>query len=522
MRERLKSDAQVVRFLQVLKRRSWLIAVIALVAAGAAYGFAKRKPNQYTATAALLFQNDQLDQQLFGNAVISSNVDPTRQAETNLALVELPSVARLVGRALHIAPSRVIREVSFGSDATSDVLTVTATDRSPVTAARIANTYVKDYIYFRASADQSQLAEAERTVKNQLAAIPPSQQGSSLAQSLQARSYELGLLASLQTGNAEVVQTALAPRSPSSPKPAVDAAIGLVLGLILAALLVFGLERYDRRVKTVEDVEELFETPVIGLIPESHALRSPGALGTPREQDAFRMVRTQLRYFDVDRTIRRVMVTSADSEEGKSTLALNLARAAAVGEDRRALLIETDMRRPSISAMIGADSLAGLSELLSHSQDLETALRELVVTPARSEEEGAHGIYDVLVAGAIPPNPLELLESRRMTELLELADATYDLIIVDTPPIGVVSDPISLVHQVDGVVLVSRLGRSRRDRAMRLRKQLRGLNAHILGVVVNGVRPEGGNYYDYAGYYSHRGNGRRPRRRSRLMAVRGR
>src|SRR5579875_2374038 len=108
MRDRLKSDAQVLRFFQVLKRRWWVIVAIALIAAGGAYAFAKRKPKEYSATAALLFQNDQLDQQLFGNAVISANVDPTRQADTNQALVELPSVARLVGAELHMSPARVM------------------------------------------------------------------------------------------------------------------------------------------------------------------------------------------------------------------------------------------------------------------------------------------------------------------------------------------------------------------------------------------------------------------------------
>src|SRR5205085_6285143 len=201
---------------------------------------------------------------------------------------------------------------------------------------------------FRQTADQAQLTQAEQTVKAQLAAIPPSQRGSTLAQSLQSRSYELGLLASLQTGNAEVVQTATAPKSPSSPNPPVDAAIGLVLGLILAGALAFALERYDRRIKTSTEVEELYGVPVIGTIPESQTLRIPGSAGTPREQDAFRMVRAQLRYFDVDRDIRCVMITSADSGEGKSMLSLNLARAAAASaEGKRALLIEADMRRPS-------------------------------------------------------------------------------------------------------------------------------------------------------------------------------
>ncbi len=514
MSDRLKGDAQALRALQLLKRRWWVIVLIAVIGAGAAYGLAERKPKEYSATSALLFQNSELDQRLFGTQVISQNADPTRQAATNQALVELPSVARLVAHDLGIPTSRVENEISFGSDSQSDVLSVKATDRSPARAARIANTYVRDYITFRATTDQAQLTQAEQTVKNQIARIPANEQGSSLAQSLQSRSYQLSLLAALQTGDAEVVQTATPPTSPSSPNPPADAAIGLGLGLILAGVLVFALERYDRRIKTVEEVEELYGAPIIGTVPESQTLGTPGAEITPREQDVFRMVRAQLRYFDVDRNIRRVMVTSADSGEGKSTLSLNLARAAASGEDKRALLIEADMRRPSIGGMIGMEPLAGLSELLSHSQDLASGLRELVVTPLR-EEDGKPAGYDVLVAGSTPPNPLELLESARMTQLLDVADSIYDLVIIDTPPIGVVSDPIALVHQVDGVVIVSRIGHTRRDHAQRLIKQLHGLSAHVLGVVVNAVQRAPGYYHGYYEYGQGTPSGRSPSRRER-------
>lgn len=521
MSDRLKSDDQIARAMQVLKRRWWVIVLIAVISAGAAYGIAQSKAKKYSATAALLFQNSQLDQRLFGNQVISQNADPTRQAATNQALVELPQVSKLVAAQLGISSSHVSQDISFGSDTQSDVLSVTATDHDPALAARIANAYVQQYIVFRQTADQAQLTQAEQTVKAQLAAIPAAERGGAAAQSLQSREYELSLLAALQTGNAEVVQTASAPHSPSSPKPALDAVLGLAIGLMVAVLLVIALERYDRRIKSAEEVEELYSAPIIGSVPESQTLRQPGSRGTPREQDIFRMVRAQLRYFDVDRHIRRVMITSADSGEGKSTLSLNLARAAGAGDGKRALLIEADMRRPSISAMVGSEPLAGLSELLSHSQDLASGLRELVVAPVCEEDGNPEG-FDVLVAGSTPPNPLELLESARMTELLEVADSLYDLIIIDTPPIGVVSDPIALVHQVDGVIVVARVGHTRRDHGSRLVKQLAGLGANLLGVVVNSTQRVAGDYY---GYYAYAPAGQQetsPRRREGRRQLTGR
>jgi capsular exopolysaccharide synthesis family protein len=241
---------------------------------------------------------------------------------------------------------------------------------------------------------------------------------------------------------------------------------------------------------------------VIGRIPDSGALAIRGARGNVRDQDAFGMLRAQLRYFDVDREIRRVIVTSADAGDGKTLVALNLARAAVRADDRRVLVIEADMRRPGLTRAVGLDSVAGLAELLSHSQEMSGALHQLVLrsdtvpAPGWSDDPAA---FDLLLAGTVPPNPAELLEGARMTELLEYVESAYDLVIIDTPPIGVVSDAIPLVHKVDGIMVVSRVNHSRRDHALRLVKQLRDLNAHILGLVVNGAEAAGsGGYYGYS------------------------
>jgi capsular exopolysaccharide synthesis family protein len=401
-------------------------------------------------------------------------------------------------------------------------MNVTATDSSPVMAARIANGYVQQYIQFRKSAATNQLNTAESLINSKLAAIPPAQQGGPIAQALIADRNELDLLKSAQTGDAEVVETAGIPKSAASPNPKLDALLGLLLGLLLGTGVVAVLERRDRRIKTIEEVESIYGVPVIGTIPESSALRAGGS-GTPREEESFLMIRAQLRYFDVDRHIQRVMITSADTGEGKSLISLNLARAAARTDDKRALLIEADLRRPSLNKLIGRNGVAGLAELLSHSQDLETGLRELVVTPDQMPETDHPIRLDVLLAGATPPNPAELLDSRRMEALLEAADSIYDIVIIDTPPIGVVSDAIPLVHQVDGLLVINRMGVSRRDHALRLMKRFASLNAHILGVVVNSYRAPDETDYGYYHYMRAEsdGTGSRGRRaRQRIARIR--
>jgi capsular exopolysaccharide synthesis family protein len=133
------------------------------------------------------------------------------------------------------------------------------------------------------------------------------------------------------------------------------------------------------------------------------------------------------------------------------------------------------------------------------------------MTPDRPTPVERPGRLDVLLAGTIPPNPVELLESKRMVELLDIADGIYDIVILDTPPIGVVSDAIPLVRRVDGVVVISRVGVSRRDHATRLMKRVRGLGANVLGVVANGLKSSPEGYYEYYAYSD--GSVDSPRRR---------
>jgi capsular exopolysaccharide synthesis family protein len=509
MYDRLKGERDGLLVVRALSRRWWLVLLIAIVAAGGAYEFAKHKSNQYTATSALLFVNSQLDQTLLHSTVITSSGDPSRDAATSQALLDLPTVAERVASDLHIGKGRVLSDISVGSDASSNVVPISATDRNPRVAANIANDYVSQYITFRQQTERSLLTGAQQLLQAELAATPSDQRNTSTYVSLVNENHDLQLLAKLQTGDAQQVQTAQVPTSPSSPSPTSDALIGLILGLLLGIVLVTLLERGDRRIKTLAEVEDIYGLPVLGTISETRDMR----LGSPNmlDQEAFRMLYAQLRYFDVDRDIKRVMISSADAGEGKSTVALNLTRAALRAGQKRTLLIEADMHRPSLGRMLGLENMAGLSELLAHTQDPASALHELVVTP-EDPETGQRAGFDVLLAGATPPNPAELLDSHRMTDLLTYASEVYDLVVIDTPPIGVMSDAIPLLHRVDGVILISRVGRSRRDSSTRLLKQLRTLNANVFGLVINGAQ-RSGNYYGYYGNYGpdpRRGRRRRP------------
>lgn len=515
MFDRAPSERDAAPLLRNLRRRWWLIVLVAVVAAEAGYEFTARKPKQYKATSALLFLNTNLDQELTGLQVFG-NVDQARQAATNQSLVALPTISRAVAVALNLPGGLTANAVSLASDQGSDVLRIVVTDAQPVMAAKIANAYAQQYILFRQQSDRRLLSAALALLNSKIAALAPSDRNGTVGLTLIQDRNNLDLLSSLQTGDAEQVQSAVVPRSPSAPVPKKGAITGLALGLLAAIALVVAVERFDRRVKSAVELEELYGVPVIGTIPSSSALAAPGARGNARDQDAFSMVRAQLRYFDIDREVRRVIVTSADSGEGKSLVSLNLARAAARADDKRVLLIEADLRRPALTRWVGLDSVAGLSELLSHAQDLPSALHELVfssdaVLPPSADAD-PEPAFDVLLAGAIPPNPGELLEGRRLVALLDHVASAYDLVIIDTPPIGVVSDAIPLVRQVDGIIVIGRVGYSRRDRAARLVKQLAELNAHVLGLVINAS--EAADLGGYYGYYTDTRDERPSGRRS--------
>jgi polysaccharide biosynthesis transport protein len=282
-----------------------------------------------------------------------------------------------------------------------------------------------------------------------------------------------------------------------------------VLGLILGIGVALLLDRFDRRIREPDELEEASGLPVLGLVPRSAAFAASskegagaGEISMPRgEAEAFRMLRARMRYFNVDREVRTVLVTSASAAEGKTTIALNLA-AAAAASGSRVLLIEADLRRPTLTTRMGDPQYVGLSEVLSHSASLESALRHVNVGTAGSN---GRPWFSLITAGFPPPNPSELIESRQMEELLAQLAPNYDLVVIDTPPLLVVSDAIPLIGRVDGVLVVSMLGQTTRDAAKTLGAQLKDLKAPVLGVVANGLRGRAQSYY--YGYEPQQGMG---------------
>jgi succinoglycan biosynthesis transport protein ExoP len=493
----------------VLRRRAGVIFLCFVLVAGVAYAFSKHQTKQYTATASLVFSNNQLSQQVAGLPVASSN-NQLAQQNTNRKPVQLGDMAErtaiLIGQGL--TKQKVTQDLSVSSQGESNIVNVAATAASPALAAHIANTYVSQFVSEQQNSNHAYYSAALALVNKQLAALSASQRAGTAGLALEERAQSLGTLAELRNGNVQVAQAATVPTSPSSPKTSRNTILGAFLGLLLGLAFAFLLERSDPRIRDPKDLEAVYGLPLLGVIPESSALspsvRRSGKTDTvlpPGETEAFNLIRAHLRYFNVDRTLRTMVVASAGPGDGKTTIALHLA-AAAARMGSHVLLIEADLRRPTLIRQLDIRSGPGLSDVLIGDVLLNDAIQTVGLTSLSDGWKGR--AFDVLLAGGTPPpNPGELLESEAMELALDYAKTEYDLVVIDTPPLTAVSDAFPLLGKVDGVVIVGRLGRNRRDVAERLHETLVGSDAPLLGVIANGFKVGRRGSYGYGYGYEY-------------------
>ena len=488
--------------LRALRRRWWLVLMcwLIVVATAAAWSFTATK--EYSAVAGLLFRDPGFDQKLFGTTFLAPNKDPAREAATNVKLVSLDIVAQRTAPSFPgLTAEDISSKIQAEAEGESDVVSVTATDHDPARARELANVFARQYIAYRRDSDRAKIRGAQALVQQRINTLTPSQRLNAEGRALSARSDQLQVLASLQTGNAELVQLASTPTSPSSPKVVRNLVIAAALGLLLGVCVTLLFHRLDRRLREPDELEEAFGFPVIGAIPRSTAFARATAQIVPNEiriahgeAEAFRLLRARMRYFNIDREVRTVLVVSALPADGKTTVAVHLA-AAAASSGASALLLEADLRRPTVSQRVGSAASLGLAEVLTHGAELSDVTREISIQNGVSDPSADRASFDLITAGFPPPNPHELIESKRMADLLPELSSDYDLVVIDTPPLLSVSDAIPLIGRVDGVLIVSRLGATTSDAARQLAFELRGLNAPVLGVVANGLRSRSQAYY---------------------------
>ncbi|MEJ7747078.1 MAG: polysaccharide biosynthesis tyrosine autokinase [Luteimonas sp.] len=308
------------------------------------------------------------------------------------------------------------------------------------------------------------------------------------------RFKEVGVAGDVRSNNVSIVDRAEVPTQPYKPNLGFNLAVGLLAGLVLGTLAAFLLEFFDDTLKTPDDVEQHLKLAVLGIIPKL-VKQSPleAALDLRSAySESYRSVRTALQ-FSTDHGVPRVLlITSSGPGEGKSTTSLTLARNfAQMG--KRVLLLESDLRNPSLQKLMGIAGDVGLSNILAGSHVLSDAIRNT------SDE-----LLKVIFAGPLPPNPSELLSGPKLISLLELVAGQYDLVIIDAPPIMGIADAPILANAVDGTMIVVQSGRTRIATAKAAVKHLQAARAHIVGSVLTHYDAKLAGYgYSYEGYYGY-------------------
>lgn len=292
--------------------------------------------------------------------------------------------------------------------------------------------------------------------------------------------------------------------SPVSPRPVRTIGLGVLLGLLAGVGAAALRTRLDRTVSGEDDVRGAVGLPVLGAIcydPDARLrpLVVHGPSHAPRAE-AFRVLRTNLRFVDVDTHPRTIVVTSALPGEGKTTTSANLAFTLAQA-GARVVLVEGDLRRPTFGEYLGVEAAAGLTSVLIGAAELDDVLQpwgDDGALPGRSRPGGAR--FDVLPSGPVPPNPSELLGSRGMHALLTQLAARYDAVLVDASPLLPVTDAAVLAAQCDAVLFVARTRRTHRQQIVTAVDALRAVDARLLGVVLNMVPVKGPDAYRRYGY----------------------
>jgi polysaccharide biosynthesis transport protein len=479
----------LVRVLKVLRERWWVVLLCPIVALAVAVVYVERQPKQYTAVAKLQFSNNSLPSQVAGVSG-SQSVDPEGEKATNVELVTTPPVAELVVKSLKLkmTSGELLEQVSASNPQNDYIVDISVTDSDPGQAATIANAFARQYVVYSEAQNINQLVKGEQLITRKIEQLPSTDTVDRA--NLLGLYQKLLLLQSVQSGNAQVVSTAAIPGSPSSPKKKSTAIIALVLGLLLGIGLAFVLDLIDRRVKSWEEFEELYGIPALASIPRLPR-RPRSARDLEIALEPFRILNNGLSLLPHAGSIDTVVVTSAIAGEGKTSVALGLARAAAYSE-REVILVEADLRRPSLEQRLDLPkSPHGLTSALHNGVNPMELLREPI--------PDLQGYFRLLSSGPIPLNATNLMASKRLIEIFETLASHADLVVIDSAPLLPVADTRVLLDgtNFDACLVVGRAGVTTRDQVHRARLVVERLHLKSVGLVVNTLdeMTDGYGYY---------------------------
>jgi Mrp family chromosome partitioning ATPase len=509
-------------YLQLLRKQWPLILIPIVLAVGAALAYSLRQSPSYQAQAQVLIQDETQQLALLGTSVVpsaASSSTPAIVAQT----INTPAFAAAVARELRtpVPPSQLIGDVSLSIDATTGLLDVNATAGSASFAATVANGYAAEIARRTTTVVRGRLISAAHALQRRIRQLSPTASGDAGERAtLLDEISRLQFLRATSTPG-QVAKTATVPGSPASPKPVRNVGLALLAGLLLGVIFAFVRESFDRRLRGSAAIVGELGLRVVGQVRRKTMGKAvlptvAADKGTAGDIETFRILRNNIELLLADESRRAVLVTSALPEEGKSTVAASLALAAAAA-GRRTLLIEADLRRPSLAKRLGVASAPGLTEYLMGTAEPEDVLRSVAVGTVGSSNgdspsapEGAPGSVKLVCLPAGHPTgaSAELLASERMRTLIDEVTAVYELVILDTAPLLPVADTLQLLPLIDAVILCVKSGRTTREQARAARSALAPVPPKVTGVVVTDLRtqdePAGYGLYPYDYSYAER------------------
>ncbi len=512
--EPVSTSAGLMDYAYLLWHWAWLILLAGVLAGGLAYFASKSTTPVYQTTTLLLVSNPPATSSIDSTSMIPSN---TMTETYSQMLTNTPVLAKVItDLGLTIDTETLKGAIDVQVILNTQIVSVAVSDTSPTRAAAIANDIgqvFSDRIrQLQSDRYASTLAGLQKQVDDMSKQIDDTNasltQETDPAQKLQLDSrltqyrqiysnlvtnYEQVRLAEAQTSTSVAqAEPAQIPTSPISPKTTQNTLLAVVFGMLLAVGVVFGIDSLDDTIKNPEEIRQKFGLPILGVIAQHKQLEGkPITQEQPRSPvaESFRTLRTNITYAAVDKPLRWIMVTSPTPMDGKTTVCANLGVVFAQG-GKKAVIVDGDLRRPMESKRFGLENTSGLSELF---------LGTLDSVNGSAQATGVAGLK-VITSGALPPNPAELMASKKMLEILTLLTAENDLVLVDTPPALSVTDATALAPGMDGVILVAKPGMTKLAAFKQTLEQLQGVGAKVLGVVLNDVEPKSRKY----GYYYHR------------------
>jgi capsular polysaccharide biosynthesis protein len=460
-----------------LRRRWMLILATTVVCAVAAFAIAQTRDETFTAQTALLVSQSSPEATILGAAVPQDSGTQGRSTTTIATVANARPVAERTAQTLRgrLTAAAVQDQVSVAPSADANVLQVTATDTTPAAAAQLANAFAAEVVAVQSERVLRSAQTAREALARRYADLSPARRRSADGQDLRVQIQRLRTLELVGARGLSVIEPAQAPAAGNSSVVRTTL-LGLLFGLLLGGGLALLREQLDHRVRPEDDLERLLGLPVLGEVPESRDLAGAVPMGqlAPAAAEPFRMLWSRLRYGPFERPVRRVLLTSAGTQDGKSLVAWYLASAAAAS-GARVLLIEADARQPVLAERHHLPPAPGLLGLLDGGADLAGAV-------ARVDAPG-QGALDVLAARE-PGDTLTRLDATdRLVGLLSEEVMSYDLVVVDAPPIRLAAEAIPLSTAVDGVLVVARSSRSTREGLREVLGELTRLQAPVLGAV---------------------------------------